>query len=245
MPGGPANRRWSTACPRWRAAPSRMSRCSFSCGWPTNSSSRRGRSVVSSAASTGSAPSLGLASARPRHATSLTLRCSAAQALERGAEEVADRAVVGEVAAARRGPRRGCSRARSARRAPRPARSVRDSPPGSTRSRSGTPRRFFSSIISFCAVRFPTPGTRQSASRSSSATQRRSARRRVHREHREPELRADAARADQDLERVALVAGREPVERHRVLADVEVREQERLRRRARAPGIAPSGTRHR
>ena len=54
-PGAPANRMWSTDCPRRRAAPSMISRCSFSRGWPTNSSRRRGRRLVSSAISTGSA----------------------------------------------------------------------------------------------------------------------------------------------------------------------------------------------
>ena len=41
--------------PAPRAAPSMISRCSFRRGWPTNSSSRRGRRLVSSATSTGSA----------------------------------------------------------------------------------------------------------------------------------------------------------------------------------------------
>ncbi len=54
--------------------------------------------------------------------------------------------------------------------------------------------------------------------------------RRVDRQHREPELGTDPARADEHLERVALVAGREPVERHRVLAHVEVGEEERRAR---------------
>src|SRR5438105_12021750 len=54
-PGGPARRMWSTAWARCLAAPSMMSRCSRSAGWPTNSARRRGRSVVSSFSSSGSA----------------------------------------------------------------------------------------------------------------------------------------------------------------------------------------------
>src|SRR5437763_17190255 len=54
-PGGPANNRGSAGCPRRRAASSTISRCSLGCNWPTNSASRRGRSPLSSAASTGSA----------------------------------------------------------------------------------------------------------------------------------------------------------------------------------------------
>ena len=54
-PGGPANSRWSAGCARRRAASSMISRCSLSWAWPTNSASRRGRRVISSAASTGSA----------------------------------------------------------------------------------------------------------------------------------------------------------------------------------------------
>ena len=45
----------------------------------------------------------------------------------------------------------------------------------------------------------------------------------------------DAARRDQRLERVALVARREAEQHHRVVADVQVREQERVACRARAP----------
>ncbi len=50
-PGGPANSRWSTDCPRLRAASSTMRRCSLSSRWPTNSSSARGRSPASSSTS--------------------------------------------------------------------------------------------------------------------------------------------------------------------------------------------------
>ena len=57
--------------------------------------------------------------------------------------------------------------------------------------------------------------------------------RRVDREHREGELGPDARRTDERLEGVALVAGREGVERERVLAHVEVREHEHRRGRAR------------
>ena len=102
--------------------------------------------------------------------------------------------LVGRVAEADERVAHLAARAPSGRRAPR------------ERSRSGTSRRAFSSTSRRCAVRLPTPGTSMSASRSSSARQRRSALGRVHRQDRERELRADAGRADQRLERVALVA---------------------------------------
>src|SRR4029450_8883044 len=87
VPGGPANNRWSTACPRCLAAPSRISRCSFRRSWPTNSSSRRGRSVVSSARSIGSADGL----------SSSSLDTGDRQELQRVAQEVLDRTVVGQL----------------------------------------------------------------------------------------------------------------------------------------------------
>jgi len=50
---------------------------------------------------------------------------------------------------------------------------------------------------------------------------------RMHRQHRQRQLGADAGGGDQRFERVALVARREAVEHHRVLTHVQVCEQER------------------
>ena len=50
-PGGPASSTWSSASPRAAAASSETASCSLSAGWPTNSSSRRGRSERSSSSS--------------------------------------------------------------------------------------------------------------------------------------------------------------------------------------------------
>src|SRR3954449_513712 len=54
-PGGPAKRVWSTGSPRFRAAPRRISRCSRTSGWPSNSARRLGRRPTSSGSSVGSA----------------------------------------------------------------------------------------------------------------------------------------------------------------------------------------------
>ena len=50
-PGGPASSTWSSASPRAAAAWIEISSWAFSAGWPTNSSSRRGRSVASPSSS--------------------------------------------------------------------------------------------------------------------------------------------------------------------------------------------------
>ena len=66
-----------------------ISRCSRKRGWPTNSSSRFGRSVVSSAASAGSA--VGLSS------SSLTTSPGSREHPQRVAEELLDGAVLAEL----------------------------------------------------------------------------------------------------------------------------------------------------
>ena len=53
-PGGPIRSRWSSASPRTRVASSAIASCSLIRSWPTNSSSRRGRSERSSSSSSGS-----------------------------------------------------------------------------------------------------------------------------------------------------------------------------------------------
>ena len=163
-PGGPANSRWSTAWPRCRAAPSRISRCSFSRGWPTNSSSRRGRSVVSSAASTGSAAG---AQQLVSHGRSLPARRPGSLSASRSRSSTG--AVVGQLAPARRAPRRARSRGRRARPAPRRAarRRRRRRRRGRARARRAAPsaRR---AAAARCACR--RPGTSVSASRSSSSS---------------------------------------------------------------------------
>ena len=54
-PGGPDSRMWSGGSPRRRDASSTSSSCSRTRGWPTNSASRRGRSVASTSRSSGCA----------------------------------------------------------------------------------------------------------------------------------------------------------------------------------------------
>ena len=46
-PGGPKSSTWSSASPRARAASIATRRFAITCGWPTYSSSRRGRSDAS------------------------------------------------------------------------------------------------------------------------------------------------------------------------------------------------------
>ena len=87
-----------------------------------------------------------------------------------------------------------------------------------------------------CAVRLPTPGTSTSASRSSSARQRRKRAGECTDRIASASFGPDAGRADQRLERVALVARREAEEDHRVVAHVQVREQERVARPASSVG---------
>src|SRR6187431_2467078 len=50
-PGGPTNSTWSSASPRSRAARMKTSRLARACSWPTNSSSRCGRSDASARSS--------------------------------------------------------------------------------------------------------------------------------------------------------------------------------------------------
>ena len=74
-----------------------ISRCSFSRGWPTNSSSRRGRSVVSSAPPTGSASGSSSSSRLTTpHPPAGPRRSRQDRSASRS--EVLDRAVVGELA---------------------------------------------------------------------------------------------------------------------------------------------------
>src|SRR5579875_562570 len=113
-PGGPANSRWSTAWPRRRAASSTMASRSRSSSWPTNSSSRLGRRLASSATSPSAsapergrspAPGAGAASAARISRRGLT-RAAPREAGERSpvhrqlaqrlAEQLLDRALAGQ-----------------------------------------------------------------------------------------------------------------------------------------------------
>ena len=226
----PRSSTWSTACPRLRDAVSMISRCSRRRGWPTNSSSRRGRSVVSSAASTGSAAGLSSSS------LIVAARPASRSASRRSSSTVPSSA---SWPSTRRALPRSSSRARRARRAPRRARC-------SARRGTGDEIEVGHLEPRFQLDEQPLRGALADAGHEhervevvvgEAAPQRA---RRVHRQDRERELRADAGRPDQRLERVALVAGREPVEHHRVFAHVQVREQERV-----APGIQARDRRHR
>ena len=213
-----------------------ISRCSRRRGWPTNSSSRRGRSVVSSAASAGSA--VGLSSS-----SLIALRRSsrAGQDSERVAEQLLDGAVFGELAehvahlvgrVAEPDERVAHLAARRRRAAGRPR-------PGRDRAPRGAPsaRR---AAAARCACR--RPGTSISASRSSSARPRRSVFGVCTDRIASASFGPTPVARDQRLERVALVAGREAEEHHRVFAHVQMREQERVARRDRASGTTRNGT---
>ena len=65
-PGGPASSTWSSASPRLAAASIETPSCSRSASWPTNSSSRRGRSVASSRRRRARARSAAASPGRPR-----------------------------------------------------------------------------------------------------------------------------------------------------------------------------------
>ena len=193
---GPAGRRTAggrRAWPRWRAAPSRISRCSFRRGWPTNSSRRRGpeRGLLGPLRP-GRPPGCSSSSLTSRSPSSpSTAHRRDRQQLERVAQQVLDRAVVGQLARARSRTSSGCvAEPGRARRGPRRAVDAAPSS-GSTRSSVGDARGApCSSTSSRCAVRFPTPGTSVSASRSSSSRRAPQRARRVHREDRQRELRA-------------------------------------------------------
>ncbi len=104
-----------------------------------------------------------------------------------------------------------------------------DEPGTTVRSRSGTASRAFRSTSNRCAVRLPTPGTATSASRSSSARQRRRLGGECTDRIASASFGPDPARGDQRLERVAFVAGGETEQDQGVVAHVLVREQERAR----------------
>ena len=167
------------------ARSSMISRCSCRRGWPTNSSRRRGRSVVSSAASTGSAAGLQqLFSHAVAHAGQ---RAAGARRASRSST-VAVRRRAGR---ARRAPRRRRSRGRRARRAPRRARSATRPPVASARSRSGTVEAGLQLDEQPLRGALADPGhEHERVEVVVERGTRRSARRRVHRQDRERELRA-------------------------------------------------------
>ena len=169
-PGGPASSTWSSASPRLEAAAIETPSCSRSASWPTNSSSRRGRSVASgsssgrtravcrrdSAGSTANTPGVRIGSGLtggPRAAR----RRSGPRACRRRRRAAACR------------PPRACSRARAgASRASERGSSPRVMTIGS--SASGTPTFSRSSTTIRSAVRLPIPGTACSRAVSPAAT---------------------------------------------------------------------------
>ena len=170
-PGGPASSTWSTAWLRRRAASRMISRWPLSSGWPTNSCERAGPQA-------GLGGDLDLVAELLGPQQLLAHRCvptawprPAAGGRRAGARPRRRRAA-GRPSP--RGSRARCSRARRGRLARRPARSGPDArldSPGTTGGspRSGTERRDFRSMSRRAAVFLPTPGTRHSAPRSSSA----------------------------------------------------------------------------
>ena len=171
--------------------------------------------------------------------------CGHRQELERLAQQVLDRTRLRAAARRRRALRRARSRgpvsaARTSVRGAGVCRRLGEVELGHLEARSSARR----AAAARCACR--RPGTIVSAARSSSSNARRSADGRVHREHRQRQLGPDAGGGDERLERVALVARREPVEHHGVFAHVQVREEERgvarMQRRQRARRHVARGT---
>ena len=233
-PGGPASSTWSTACPRCLAAVEHdlevLAQARLADELVETARPQRGLFGDLAGSASGLEQLLSHAQRphRQQHRSASRSSSSTVPSSRQLAEHVAD--LVGAVAeaderVAHLGARRSAGQSRASR----------------ARSRSGTSSRAFRSTSSRCAVRLPTPGTSTSDVEvvvGQAAAQRR---RRVHRQDRERELRADAARGDQRLERVALVARREAEEHHRVVAHVQMRERGTRARPARAAGTARSG----
>ena len=230
-PGGPANSTWSTAWPR---LPRRGEH-----DLEVLAQARLADEVVEAARAAASSlrppppDPLGLAvfSRPPAFPRSPAGSSGTGQHSQRVAQQLLDRAVLAELAEHRAHLVGRIAETDRARRAPRRAAwtSRRWLRRGRGREARGAPSARSSRR---CAVRLPTPGTSTSASRSSSARPRRSVfgvcTDRIASASFGPTPVAEIS----DLERVAFVAGREAVEHHRVLAHVQVREQERV-----APGI--------
>ena len=223
---GPAGRRTGRGpAPRRGAAAARIESPSWalSASWPTNSSSRRGRSrasllVVVAHLRGLDAVDVGPGGADHRRATfrAWAIRASGVSPaapsqqrvdlLRREAEP--DQAVAGQ--RVRLVGARDDDRIVGRRVAP-------------TFSRSSTMIR--------SAVRLPMPGTACRRAVSPAATRRQQLARRAAGEDRERHLRADALDAEQQQEQVALLLGGEAVEQQRVVADDQVLKQRRWLRR--------------
>ena len=199
-PGGPASRTWSSASPRAFAASSAIASCSLTRSCPTKSSSVRGRSDRSSSSSPPSSS-------------------------DRREELLAHAAFLRAA--------RTCSSTGSDSSTSASARSASISvQPSSTSASRASERRLagtaavdvatsfsFSSSTTRCAVLQADPGIAWkrvdvvARDRAAQLGRRRAG------DDRERDLRADAGDAEQQLEQLALVGGREAVELQRVLAD--------------------------
>ena len=195
-PGGPAKSRWSAAWPRRRAASRMMPRCSLSSRWPTNSSRWRGRRPPSSPIR--SAPDGPSAVGRGQvgqagldvvggglRREQLVARHQAAASCCRARRSSSDVSPSGGQLAQGLGDLVGAVAEAGERVAdvgrgdagPRPApgpRRHRDRRPPRRRRGRGCRGGDLSSTSRRAAVFLPTPGTRHSAARSSSASTRRS-----------------------------------------------------------------------
>ena len=197
-PGGPASSTWSSASPRAFAASSAICSCSLTRSWPTKSSSdARPQRPLELLLARRRAPARGTASCGLPAARART--CSSTAARGRPPRAHARR-------------RSASSRARRARR----ARSGRRRRAPSRRRARASPSAPARPAAPSCR---PMPGIAWNRFTSSRAIALAQLGRRRAGDDRERDLRADAGDAEQQLEQLALVGGREAVELQRVLTD--------------------------
>ena len=214
-PGGPANSRWSAAWPRRRAASRMIAEVLLELGLADELVERAGAGGrprrPAPRRSTGSGPGavVGAPRARSSRPQLAGHRRSAAPPARQGSPAGSpspsgrSRSGLGDLVGRRSRGRPGLAHVgpdRPAGVAPGPSRpaAARDAAVDVGQRRAGD----FSSTSRRAAVFLPTPGTRHSAATSSSASTRRRATGRVHRQDRQGQGRADAVGAEQRLEAV-------------------------------------------
>src|SRR5262245_21371134 len=213
-PGGPENRRWSTVSPRAPAPSISNASCSLIRSCPTNSSIRRGRSAASNSRSSSgtSASTIRGSSVTSRITLPPSVFPNPAHPLQRLAQEVLDRAV-----AVRRdaGHRLAGLLGRQAEREQRLAH-VRERPVDDhdlvaaelVLQVERDPLRDLLADPRHDGERLDVAGRDRPAERSG----------REHGQERERDLRPDAVHRDEEVEELALIRAREPIQDHRVVA---------------------------